>query len=226
MLYDGVREVAERLEIDTALLHLGGVRFPVTGPLRYTMTARDAVELCRLMRPRVAIPIHYEGWTHFREGRAAIERELATAPEDISGASAGCRSASRSTWPTNTSASAASGGPARGARRGTAAAGGEAIEHGLHPSTYLPRKQVSGTEICRVRPCERDGVDPIIEQWQRERPELDSSPIGVVGRISRLAREIEARLEPVYREHGLEPGWHDVLATLRRSGPPRCAPPT
>jgi DNA-binding MarR family transcriptional regulator len=65
---------------------------------------------------------------------------------------------------------------------------------------------------------ERDGVDLIIEQWQRERPELDSSPIGVIGRISRLAREIEARLEPVYREHGLEPGWHDVLATLRRSG--------
>lgn len=65
---------------------------------------------------------------------------------------------------------------------------------------------------------ERDGVDLIIEQWQRERPELDSSPIGIVGRISRLAREIEARLEPVYREHGLEPGWHDILATLRRSG--------
>jgi DNA-binding MarR family transcriptional regulator len=65
---------------------------------------------------------------------------------------------------------------------------------------------------------ERDGVDLIIEQWQRERPELDSSPIGVIGRISRLAREIEERLEPVYREHGLEPGWHDVLATLRRSG--------
>jgi DNA-binding MarR family transcriptional regulator len=66
---------------------------------------------------------------------------------------------------------------------------------------------------------DRDGVDLIIEQWARERPELDSSPIGIVGRISRLAREIEARLEPVYRDHGLEPGWHDILATLRRHGP-------
>src|SRR3954468_19488913 len=65
-----------------------------------------------------------------------------------------------------------------------------------------------------------DGVDGILEQWQRERPDLDASPIGVVGRISRLARELEARLEPVYREHGLEPGWHDVLATLRRQGEP------
>ena len=67
---------------------------------------------------------------------------------------------------------------------------------------------------------ERDGVDLILEQWRRARPELDHSPIGVVGRVSRLARELEQRLEPVYREHGLEPGWHDVLATLRRSGPP------
>jgi DNA-binding MarR family transcriptional regulator len=67
---------------------------------------------------------------------------------------------------------------------------------------------------------ERDSVDAMIEQWQRERPELDVSPIGVIGRISKLSRELEMRLEPVYREHGLEPGWHDVLATLRRSGPP------
>jgi DNA-binding MarR family transcriptional regulator len=67
---------------------------------------------------------------------------------------------------------------------------------------------------------ERDGVDLIIEQWARERPGLDVSPIGVIGRISRLARELEQRLEPVYRAHGLEPGWYDVLATLRRAGPP------
>jgi DNA-binding MarR family transcriptional regulator len=73
---------------------------------------------------------------------------------------------------------------------------------------------------------ERDGVDLIIEQWRRERPELDHSPIGVVGRVSRLARELEPRLEQVYREHGLEPGWHDVLATLRRTGAPYRLRPT
>jgi len=73
---------------------------------------------------------------------------------------------------------------------------------------------------------ERDGVDEILEQWRRERPELDPSPIGVIGRISRLARELEQRLERVYREHGLEPGWHDVLATLRRNGPPYRLRPT
>jgi len=66
---------------------------------------------------------------------------------------------------------------------------------------------------------ERDAVDAILEQWRSERPDLDPSPIGIIGRVSRLARELEARLEPVYKAHGLEPGWHDVLATLRRSGP-------
>jgi L-ascorbate metabolism protein UlaG (beta-lactamase superfamily) len=83
VLYDGVREVGDRLEVDTALLHLGGVRFPITGPARFTLTARDAIELCSLVRPRTAIPIHYEGWGHFREGREAIERELAAAPGDV-----------------------------------------------------------------------------------------------------------------------------------------------
>jgi L-ascorbate metabolism protein UlaG (beta-lactamase superfamily) len=83
VLYDGVREVADRLEVDTALLHLGGVRFPISGPARYTMTAKEGVELCALIRPRTAIPIHYEGWKHFREGRTAIERELAAAPQDV-----------------------------------------------------------------------------------------------------------------------------------------------
>jgi len=79
----GVRDVARRLTIGTALLHLGGVRFPATGPVRYTMTARDAVGLCQLVRPQTAIPVHYEGWRHFQQSRSAIEREFARAPADI-----------------------------------------------------------------------------------------------------------------------------------------------
>jgi L-ascorbate metabolism protein UlaG (beta-lactamase superfamily) len=83
VLYDELREAAVRLEVDVALLHLGGVQFPVTGPLRYTMTAAQAVELLGLLRPRTAIPIHYEGWKHFKQGREEIEREFANAPEEI-----------------------------------------------------------------------------------------------------------------------------------------------
>jgi L-ascorbate metabolism protein UlaG (beta-lactamase superfamily) len=83
VLCNGVRQVADRLQVDTAFLHLGGVRFPVTGPVRYTMTTADAIELCGLIQPRTIIPIHYEGWNHFQEGRDAIEREFAQAPADI-----------------------------------------------------------------------------------------------------------------------------------------------
>jgi len=46
---------------------------------------------------------------------------------------------------------------------------------------------------------ERDGVDVILEQWRSERPELDPSPIGIIGRISRLARELEHRLESLLK---------------------------
>jgi len=83
VLYDGVREVAQRIDVGTAILHLGGVRFPISGPFHYTMTARDAIELTKLTHPHTAIPIHYEGWKHFREGRDAIERALATAPPEL-----------------------------------------------------------------------------------------------------------------------------------------------
>ena len=84
VLYDGVLEVAERMQVDTALLHLGGVRFPISGPIHYTLTAAGAVKLCEAVLPRRVIPIHYEGWKHFREGRSEVERELAGAPEEIS----------------------------------------------------------------------------------------------------------------------------------------------
>jgi L-ascorbate metabolism protein UlaG (beta-lactamase superfamily) len=83
VLYPGVREVADRVAVDTALVHLGAVRFPVTGPLRYTLTAREAVELCAAIRPRTIVPVHYEGWKHFSEGREEAEREFARAPEEV-----------------------------------------------------------------------------------------------------------------------------------------------
>lgn len=80
VLYDGVREVPRRLDVGTAVVHLGGVRFPISGPLRYTLSADEAVELCRLTDPRTIVPLHYEGWKHFREGRSEAEAAFAGAP--------------------------------------------------------------------------------------------------------------------------------------------------
>lgn len=65
-----------------------------------------------------------------------------------------------------------------------------------------------------------DHVDRIQQQWRRERPDLDVSPIGVIGRLHRLAVRLTAELVAVYRRHGLDEGKFDVLATLRRAGEP------
>jgi DNA-binding MarR family transcriptional regulator len=67
---------------------------------------------------------------------------------------------------------------------------------------------------------EQDAVDRIVEQWTAERPDLDSSPIGVIGRVSRLSRLVDRRLAENFARFGLENWMYDVLATLRRSGPP------
>lgn len=65
-----------------------------------------------------------------------------------------------------------------------------------------------------------DYVDVILEQWVRERPDLDATPIGIVGRISRAARYLERELEEVFARRGLSLWSFDMLATLRRHGPP------
>jgi L-ascorbate metabolism protein UlaG (beta-lactamase superfamily) len=83
VLYDGVRLVGERLEVGTAIMHLGSVHFPITSVVKYTMEAEDAIELCRMIAPNTVVPVHYEGWSHFKQGRELIERALAGAPADI-----------------------------------------------------------------------------------------------------------------------------------------------
>lgn len=80
VLFDGIRQIAQRLTVSAALIHLGGVRFPMSGPLRYTMNAQDAVETCRLLNPRTVIPLHYEGWKHFRESPAEARRVFGSSP--------------------------------------------------------------------------------------------------------------------------------------------------
>jgi DNA-binding MarR family transcriptional regulator len=65
-----------------------------------------------------------------------------------------------------------------------------------------------------------DRVAQIQEEWRRERPDLDPSPQGVIGRLHRVALELTERLVAVYGAFGLSEGEFDVLATLRRAGEP------
>lgn len=65
-----------------------------------------------------------------------------------------------------------------------------------------------------------DRVDEIVGQWTRVRPDLDHSPIAVIGRVSRLSRLIDRRLADNFARFGIENWMYDVLATLRRQGDP------
>ncbi len=67
---------------------------------------------------------------------------------------------------------------------------------------------------------EHDAVDRITSQWQAVRPEMDVSPIDVIGRVSRLSRLVDRRLAENFARYGLENWMYDVLATLRRAGEP------
>lgn len=65
-----------------------------------------------------------------------------------------------------------------------------------------------------------DHVDRIVEQWRVERPDLDPSPMAVIGRLSRAAAQVDARLAVTFEAHGIDGATFDVLATLARQGPP------
>ncbi|MFJ5956991.1 MarR family winged helix-turn-helix transcriptional regulator [Paenarthrobacter sp. NPDC092416] len=65
-----------------------------------------------------------------------------------------------------------------------------------------------------------DAVDSILDDWARERPELDAGTIGVFGRVARIIIKQRAIENAVFEKHGLTLASFDVLANLRRSGEP------
>jgi DNA-binding MarR family transcriptional regulator len=66
----------------------------------------------------------------------------------------------------------------------------------------------------------RDEVDRLAEAWQRERPDLDVSPLQVLSRVTRLARHLDRERSAAFAGSGLESWEFDVLAALRRAGAP------
>ncbi|MEX5709371.1 MarR family transcriptional regulator [Parafrankia sp. FMc6] len=76
-----------------------------------------------------------------------------------------------------------------------------------------------GTDAC-ISGAEPDQIDGIVEQWQSERPDLDLSAMGMFARMKMFVTGLTASMEGELDKHGLTPGEFDVLATLRRTGPP------
>jgi len=77
--FRGIHEIARRFQIGTAILHIGKAGFPVTGPIHFTFNAKEALRAIKALNPRTVIPIHYEGWKHFREPRAEAEKQFTSA---------------------------------------------------------------------------------------------------------------------------------------------------
>lgn len=65
-----------------------------------------------------------------------------------------------------------------------------------------------------------DEVDGIVAAWQRERPDLDVTPLQVMSRLDRLAGVLGERRAAIFARHGLRRHEFDVLAALRRAGDP------
>ena len=66
----------------------------------------------------------------------------------------------------------------------------------------------------------RDEVDDLVEAWARERGDLDLAPVEVFSRITRLARHLDLARREAFSAYEIEPWEFDVLAALRRAGPP------
>jgi len=65
-----------------------------------------------------------------------------------------------------------------------------------------------------------DEVDALLAAWRRERPDLDTSPMTVLSRVTRLARLLDLARRSSFTENDLDMGEFDVLTALRRAGAP------
>ena len=77
--YEGVAEVAKRFPARVVMLNLGAARVPEVGPFHLTMTSLEGVEAAGVFTNAVIVPLHFEGWAHFSEGRDKIVEAFSVA---------------------------------------------------------------------------------------------------------------------------------------------------
>jgi DNA-binding MarR family transcriptional regulator len=75
-------------------------------------------------------------------------------------------------------------------------------------------------------PAHKDHLDHIAGQWRRERPDLNTAPLAQMGRLLRAADLADASFSRGLARYELGPGWFDLMAALRRAGPPYELNPT
>ena len=79
--FKGIEEVGRQYKVDIGIFHLGSVQFRyLTGFGRYTMNSNDLLKAVNVLNPRKIIPIHYTGWTHFKEKEQSLRTAIASHP--------------------------------------------------------------------------------------------------------------------------------------------------
>ncbi|WP_165352448.1 MBL fold metallo-hydrolase [Flavobacterium anhuiense] len=77
VLFEGLYELEKRKKVDIAILHLGAGAFPyLKKNLRVTMNGEEAIATAQLLKPRIVMPIHYEGWWHFKQSVKSLKSEI------------------------------------------------------------------------------------------------------------------------------------------------------
>ena len=72
--FNGIKEIAKRYKIDVGIFHLGSAQFRyLSGFARYTMDGNDFLKATDVLKPNKIIPIHYKGWTHFKETELGLK---------------------------------------------------------------------------------------------------------------------------------------------------------
>jgi L-ascorbate metabolism protein UlaG (beta-lactamase superfamily) len=75
--FKGIDEVARRYKVDLGIFHLGSVEFRyLTGFGRYTMNGSDLLKAVEVLNPLKIIPVHYKGWTHFKENEKTLRSKI------------------------------------------------------------------------------------------------------------------------------------------------------
>jgi len=78
VFFNGIKEISHRFTIDVGIFHLGAVQFKhLTGLGKYTFDVKGAVKAAKLLNVNTFIPIHYAGWSHFKEVGAMVENKFA-----------------------------------------------------------------------------------------------------------------------------------------------------
>jgi len=70
--FDGIQEIGQRFDVGTAILHMGAANVPAAGNFRLTMDAEEGIMLAKELSLKDIFPAHFEGWMHYKQGRAPL----------------------------------------------------------------------------------------------------------------------------------------------------------